>query len=362
MGDAARHRPSRRVAAERDGRGRRLGAPARLRRREGDDGRARHARRHVQGQARVLGARAGARQGRTARATSTRSRSCSGSCSSVTACTAPRRARRSSSRRSWAARCRRSPKRSRTRPTGARSTATSGSAARADRADRAEGPRRRILAALPAAAEMEHALTKAVPPASAVRGRRVGEVARQGLHRGSRQGDRRRGASWRRAAGSAPGRKTPLPIRLATVPGTVRTDAKHPPAPETGSSRTIMVVLGALVVLLGVGVVFAMQSRSGSTPATEARRPLRPRRHLPPGGRHRRRRGGHRGSSRTTRDRARAGRAAATEPAPVAAAPAAAPAQVPNHEEAADLGSALAGPVHAATPKETARPCAAASR
>jgi len=47
---------------------------------------------------------------------------------------------------------------------------------------------------------------------------------------------------------------------------------------------------------------------------------------------------------------------AATEPAatePAAAAPAAA--QVPNHEEAADLGSALAGPAHAGTPKTVRR-------
>ena len=87
-GHAARHRPSRRVAAERDGRDRRHGAPARLRRREGDDGRARHARGHVQGQARVLGARAAARQRDPAERRLLARRSCCGSCSSATACTA----------------------------------------------------------------------------------------------------------------------------------------------------------------------------------------------------------------------------------------------------------------------------------
>jgi len=207
------------------------------------------------------------------------------------------------------------------------------------------------------AAEMERALIDAVTPAAA------GEVAAWVKSIGKEFLEGRdkviaaEEQSWRRAVGSAPGRKTPLPIRLATVPGTVRTDAKHPPAPETGSSRTILVVLGALVVLLGLGLVFAMQSRSGSTPATEAAKTAAPAPApaavvVPTPA-----------PAAAVIEAAAAPPAtepapaepAATEPAPVAAAPAAAPAQVPNHEEAADLGSALAGPVHAATPKETAK-------
>ena len=97
---AARHRASRRVAAERHGRDRRHRAPARLRRREGIDGGARHAQGHVQGQARVLGAGADPRPRDARRAMSTRSPSCCGSCSSGTACTAARKPRPSWSARS----------------------------------------------------------------------------------------------------------------------------------------------------------------------------------------------------------------------------------------------------------------------
>ena len=80
--------------------------------------RARHARGHVQGQARVLGARAGRRASARVRATSTRSRSCCGSCWSAGGCTASgqsqsRADRRDRGRRAADDHARRSPTRSR---------------------------------------------------------------------------------------------------------------------------------------------------------------------------------------------------------------------------------------------------------
>jgi serine/threonine-protein kinase len=108
------------------------------------------------------------------------------------------------------------------------------------------------------AAEMERALLDAVSPAP------PSEVAAWVKSLGKEFLDGRdkviaaEEQSWRRAHGSTPG---PVPLRLATVPGTVRTGTKHPAAPGA-KKNTIIVVLGALIVVLGIGLVFAMSSGS----------------------------------------------------------------------------------------------------
>jgi hypothetical protein len=105
---------------------------------------------------------------------------------------------------------------------------------------------------------MERALLDAVPPAP------PSEVAAWVKSLGKEFLDGRdkviaaEEQSWRRAHGSTPG---PVPLRLATVPGTVRTGTKHPAAPGS-KKNTIIVVLGALIVVLGIGLVFAMSSGS----------------------------------------------------------------------------------------------------
>jgi len=119
----------------------------------------------------------------------------------------------------------------------------------------------------PTAAEMERALLEAVPaaPPSEVAAwvKSVGKEFLDGRDKVIAAEEQ----SWRRAAGSSPGRLTPVPgsLRVATVPGTVRTDTKRPAAPVQASRwKAIVFVLGALVLLLGGGLVLAMRG-SGSS-------------------------------------------------------------------------------------------------
>src|SRR3569623_951614 len=118
------------------------------------------------------------------------------------------------------------------------------------------------------AADMERALTEAVPPASAadvaawVKG--IGKEFLEGRDKVIAAEEQ----SWRRAAGSTPGRKSPVP-RLATVPGTVRTETARPVAPSSGKTKVGVGVLALLVVVLGVGRVFAMQSNKPSEATSE---------------------------------------------------------------------------------------------
>jgi serine/threonine-protein kinase len=124
----------------------------------------------------------------------------------------------------------------------------------------------------PTAAEMERALLEAVPPAP------PSEVAAWVKSLGKEFLDGRdkviaaEEQSWRRAVGSSPGRHTQGPLRLATVPGTVRTGTKHPAATR---SSWILVAMGGLIVVLGIGLVFAMTSSSPKPPpvATPAPQP-----------------------------------------------------------------------------------------
>ncbi|MBV8757280.1 MAG: serine/threonine protein kinase, partial [Deltaproteobacteria bacterium] len=126
------------------------------------------------------------------------------------------------------------------------------------------------------AADMERALTDAVTAAPAVElaawVKSIGKEFLEGRDKVIAAEEQ----SWRRATGSSPGtRKTPMPFRVATVPGTVRTGTKHPIAPSSGGkSKVIVGVLGLLVVLLGVGLVFAMQS-SKSAEATPQSTPAK---------------------------------------------------------------------------------------
>jgi serine/threonine-protein kinase len=169
----------------------------------------------------------------------------------------------------------------------------------------------------PTAAAMERALLDAVPPAS------PSEVAAWMKSLGKEFLDGRdkliaaEEQSWRRAVGSVPGHMTPL--RLATVPGTVRTGTRHPAA--TSRKNTIIAMLGALIVVLGVGLVFAMQSGSPAhvPVATPAPQPAAAQPATPPAP------------------------VAQPEPAPPPE-PAPAPVEPPTTSAAAALGSALATP------------------
>ena len=118
------------------------------------------------------------------------------------------------------------------------------------------------------AADMERALLEAVPAAPAadvaawVKG--IGKEFLEGRDKVIAAEEQ----SWRRAAGSTPGRKSPVP-RLATVPGTVRTETARPVAPSSGKTKVVVGVLALLVVLLGVGLVLAMQSNKPSEATPE---------------------------------------------------------------------------------------------
>jgi serine/threonine-protein kinase len=121
------------------------------------------------------------------------------------------------------------------------------------------------------AAEMERALLEAVTAAS------VTEVAAwvKSLGKDFLEGrDKVIAAeeqSWRRAQGTAPGHSEPGSPRIATVPGTVRTDAKLPPeAPPPGRWKVIAAVFGVLVLLLGGGFALAMYDASSPHPAKSA--------------------------------------------------------------------------------------------
>jgi serine/threonine-protein kinase len=163
------------------------------------------------------------------------------------------------------------------------------------------------------AAEMERALLDAVPPAPpsevAAWVKALGKEFLEGRDKVIAAEEQ----SWRRALGSSPDCMTPL--RLATVPGTVRTGTNRP----VSSKNTIIAVLGALIVVLGVGLVFAMRSSRPKVHAPVATPPPQPA--APP--------------------------IATTQPAPVAQpapAPVPEPVEEPTTSAAADLGSALAAP------------------
>jgi len=125
-------------------------------------------------------------------------------------------------------------------------------------------------------ADMERALLDAVAPASASEisawVKSLGKEFLEGRDKVIAAEEQ----SWRRAIGSSPGRLTPVPgsFRVSTMPGTVRTDTRLPPAPTPASSsgtwKVIVGVLGALVLLLGGGLVLAMHSNSSAKEATPA--------------------------------------------------------------------------------------------
>jgi len=116
-----------------------------------------------------------------------------------------------------------------------------------------------------AANEMEKELTKAVPPAStsevAAWVRALGKDFIEGRDKLIAAEEQ----SWRRThanIATMPGRRlTPLPGELRrpqTLDG--HGSIVSAPQPTRGGGKAIIAVLGALVVLLGIGVVFAMQS------------------------------------------------------------------------------------------------------
>ena len=130
------------------------------------------------------------------------------------------------------------------------------------------------------AAEMERELTRAVPPASssevAAWVRSLGKDFIEGRDKIIAAEE----ASWRRThanIATMPGNR-----RLTAPPVDVRRPSSHdlsisqaapiPPPPQKGG-KVIIAVLGTLVVLLGVGVVFAMQSGRDAPPAASAAKP-----------------------------------------------------------------------------------------
>jgi eukaryotic-like serine/threonine-protein kinase len=126
------------------------------------------------------------------------------------------------------------------------------------------------------AAEMERELVRTVPPAStsevAAWVRSIGKDFIEGRDKIIAAEE----ASWRRTHGNIatmPGR------RLTPVPGELRRASTHdihsaasmPSPTQQRGGKMIIGVLGALVVLLGIGVVFAMQSGSDKPePAAKA--------------------------------------------------------------------------------------------
>ena len=129
------------------------------------------------------------------------------------------------------------------------------------------------------AQDMEKELTKAVQPASASDVSAWVKTIGKDFIEGRDKIIAAEEASWRRTTAT-----TTSPRRALTpVPGTLRKPTHadvttplgtaHPPAPEgRRGSRAIIGILGALVVLLGVGVVFAMKSGDdapAASPKTE---------------------------------------------------------------------------------------------
>ena len=239
-GQAARHRASRRVAAERHGGDRRHRAPARLRRsRRRRWPRTSRARACSRASSRTWRpSRSAAR--RRGRATSTRCVSCCGSCSSGIACTASRRARPSSSARSCPAGCRRSPKRSRPERDVARREPVE--AARDARADHPAGPRDRFHGRWRDRRRRWKPRSRtAVPPASPTGVAGVAQGARQGVPRRSRQGDRGRGGELAAATStSAARRRCPGDPAIADTHAPARTPsaAARSAAPAAGRCRS----------------------------------------------------------------------------------------------------------------------------
>jgi eukaryotic-like serine/threonine-protein kinase len=131
------------------------------------------------------------------------------------------------------------------------------------------------------AAEMERELTKAVSPAStsevAAWVRSIGKDFIEGRDKIIAAEE----ASWRRThanIATMPGR------RLTPLPGELRRPSTHdlhnalPAAPrQQRGGKMIIAVLGALVVLLGIGVVFAMQAAGDrAEPAASKATPTEP--------------------------------------------------------------------------------------
>lgn len=125
------------------------------------------------------------------------------------------------------------------------------------------------------AAEMEHAITKVVPPASASEIaawlKSIGKDFLEGRDKIIAAEE----ASWRKLAQPATSsrRLTPVPGSLArpSTISTVNTHVTMPQAPGQGrGGRMIIAVLGALVLLLGVGVVFAVQASDHLPPPQPA--------------------------------------------------------------------------------------------
>lgn len=121
------------------------------------------------------------------------------------------------------------------------------------------------------AAEMEAALVKVVPPAS------TSEVAAWVKSLGKDFIETRdkviaaEEASWRKTAVSTSVRRTPVPgsLRAPTMSDTSSPSSPSaavlPPHPPSLRTRALIGVLGVLVILLSVGVVFAMHGADTST-------------------------------------------------------------------------------------------------
>ncbi len=113
------------------------------------------------------------------------------------------------------------------------------------------------------AVEMEEALCRAVPPASA------SACATWLKHVGKEYLDKHdrliaaEEASWRRTGGT-----NVRPLRLRTSPSIESVSRSHPPAPKQERSRTMVALLGALVAGAAIGVVMLLKS-----PSAESRTP-----------------------------------------------------------------------------------------
>jgi len=129
------------------------------------------------------------------------------------------------------------------------------------------------------AAEMEAALTAAVPPASPTEvSAWVKRVGKEFLD-GRDQIIAAEELSWRKTAPSAPTSAGRL-ARPATV-STIHTHVTMPQAPRARGGRLVVSILGALVMLLGVGVVYAVQAPESPAQAHAAPLPA-PRPVAPP--------------------------------------------------------------------------------
>lgn len=123
------------------------------------------------------------------------------------------------------------------------------------------------------AADMEAALTKAVPPASS------SEVATWVKSLGKDFIETRdkviaaEEASWRKSAPAATSVRRASTQAMLLEP--VSSNTALPPAPQDSlRTRAIIGVLGALVILLGIGVVFAMNGSSTPAKAAPAPQPI----------------------------------------------------------------------------------------